>query len=239
MSTSPTTRTRDPSVLVLAYSGALASIAGFVNSIALFVWAFPVGNLTALTTKAGMHSTYPLLYQGRMIAAIVVAFFAGAATAGALLAALRTFVGPRHAAVLLGEATLLVAAAGIEHPIARAANAASACGLQNGMTSNFSGMPIRTTHFTGTITDLALLVGRSKRDGVDTWKATVLTTTVVLFVGGAAAGVLLGDQIGDHALIPPAVACVALAVAIMLHRRRTGHCHSSARSKAEPAQPNF
>ncbi|KZS62514.1 hypothetical protein LAUMK35_00955 [Mycobacterium pseudokansasii] len=235
MATSPDSSTGDPAVLLLAFTGALAGIAGFVNSVALLVWAFPVGNLTALTTKAGMHSTYPLLYQGRMIAAIVAAFFVGAAAAGAVLAAARTVTGPRHAAVLLAEATLLVAAAGVEHPIARAALAASACGLQNGMSSNFSGMPIRTTHFTGTITDLALLVGRSSRHGVDKWKTTVLSTTVVLFVAGAAAGVLLGNRIGDHALLPPAVACLALATAIMLHRRRRGHA-TPMTAVIEPAQ---
>ncbi|KPN46525.1 YoaK family protein [Mycobacterium intracellulare] len=215
----------------LAYSGVLAGIAGFVNSVALLVWAFPVGNLTALTTQAGMHSTYPLVYQGRMIAAIVFGFFVGATAAGRVLAAARAFIGPRHAVVLLAEAALLVAAAGLEHPIARAALAAGACGLQNGMTSNFPGMPVRTTHFTGTITDLGLLVGRSSGHGVDKWKATVLTTTVVLFVGGAAVGVLIGNRIGDHALVPPALACLAVAATIVLHdRRRSARvAHATAR----------
>lgn len=186
MSTAPATSTAEPSIVLLAYSAALAGIAGFVNSVALLVWVFPVGNLTALTTKAGMHSTYPALYQGRMIATIVVAFFLGAAAAGAVLATARSVTGPRHGAVLLAEAVLLFAAAPVEHPIARAALAAGACGLQNGMT--FAGMPIRTTHFTGTITDLALLLGRSPRHRIDTWKVAVLSTTVVLFVAGAAAG---------------------------------------------------
>nr|WP_244218051.1 hypothetical protein [Mycobacterium paragordonae] len=47
-----------------------------------------------------------------------------------------------------------------------------------------------------------------------------MTATVMLFIGGAAAGVILGGRIGDHALIPAAVACVALAVANVLHDRR-------------------
>lgn len=36
-------------LLVLGYGGLLAAVAGFVNSVALLVLAFPVGNLTALT----------------------------------------------------------------------------------------------------------------------------------------------------------------------------------------------
>ena len=226
MATSPHPDVSVPSAPGLFFIGALACIAGFVNSVALLVWAFPVGNLTALTTQAGMHSTYPLLYQGRMIAAIVLAFFAGASVSGAVLASARMVIGPGHTAILLTEAALLSAAAGIEHPIVRAALAASACGLQNGMTSNFSGMPIRTTHFTGTITDLGLLLGRSARRGVDTGNAAILGTTVVLFVAGAAAGVLIGNSVGDHALVFAAVACSAIAATIALRygrrRRRVG-----------------
>lgn len=215
----PISQVRSPSVLLLGYCAALAAIAGFINSVALLVWAFPVGNLTALTTMAGMHSTFPLLYQGRMIAAIVGGFFVGATVAGAVLAAAHTVTCRRHAVVLIAEATLLVAAAGIEHPIARAALAAGACGLQNAMSSSFPGTAIRTTHFTGTITDLALLVGRGSRHGIDKDKAAVLTATVVLFVAGAAAGVLLGNRIGDHALILAAAVTVVLAAAITLHHR--------------------
>lgn len=223
----------------LAYCAVLAGIAGFINSVALLVWAFPVGNLTALTTQAGMHSTYPLIYQGRMIAAIVFGFFLGATAAGQVLAAGSAVVGPRHAVILMAEAGLLVAAAGVEHPIARAALAAAACGLQNAMTSNFPGMPVRTTHFTGTITDLGLLVGRSSRHGLDRWKAAVLTATGVLFVGGAAVGVLVGNRIGDHALIPPALACLTIAAALVLQDRRRSTRAAAVAAEAKPTDPAF
>ena len=91
---------------MLGYSGVLAAVAGYVNSVALLVWVFPVGNLTALTTKIGMHSTNPLLYSGRMIAVIVMGFVAGAVGAGVVLSAARSHTGSRHAAVLLAEAAL-------------------------------------------------------------------------------------------------------------------------------------
>lgn len=224
-----TSQTRAQRALVLGYSALLAAVAGWINSVALLVWSYPVGNLTALTTKIGQHTTNPLLHPGGMIVAIVAGFLVGVLGAGAVLAAAQSHTGPRHAAVLLCEAALLLAAGGIEHPLIRAPLAAAACGLQNGMTSGFPGMAIRTTHFTGTITDLGLLVARSHRHGVDKWKAAVLTATVVLFIGGAAAGVILGGRIGDHALIPAAVACVALAVANVVHdrRRRASAVHSA------------
>lgn len=213
-------QTEDSRALVLGYFGLLAAVAGWINSVALLVWVYPVGNLTALTTKIGQHTVNSLLHPGGMIVAIVAGFLAGVMAAGAVLAAADSRTGLRHAAVLLAEAALLLAAAGIEHPLIRAPLAAAACGLQNGLTSSFPGMAIRTTHFTGTITDLGLLVARSHRHGLDKWKAAILTTTVVLFVGGAAAGVIVGGRIGDHALIPAAVACLTFALVNVLHDRR-------------------
>ncbi|AFJ37296.1 DUF1275 family protein [Mycobacterium intracellulare] len=222
-------------VLVLGYSGILAGIAGFINSVALLVLAFPVGNLTALSTQLGMDSANPLLYESCMIALIVGGFLAGAAGAGAVLATVQTHTSARHAAVLLAEAALLLAAAGIEIPGFKALLAAAACGLQNAMTSDFPGMTIRTTHFTGTITDLGLILGRSRHHGVDRWKATVLATTVVLFIGGGATGALIGGRLGHNALLLPAAACLAIAMAILWYSRRRSSRMASAISALEPA----
>jgi uncharacterized membrane protein YoaK (UPF0700 family) len=221
-------------LLVLGYSGLLAGVAGFINSVALLVLAFPVGNLTALTTQLGMDSAHPGLYESCMIAFIVLGFVLGAAGAGATLGGTQANTGPRHAAVLVVEAVLLLAATAAGLAGLKALLAAAACGLQNGMTSNFRGMTIRTTHFTGTMTDLGFLLGRSRRHGLDTWKATVLTTTVVLFLGGGVAGALIGGRIGDQALLLPAAACLALAAASMLHARRR---HGAAPRALSPPAP--
>ncbi len=218
----------DRLLLGIGYNGALAAVAGYVNSVALLVWLFPVGNLTALTTSVGMHASNPLLYSGRMIAVIVVGFLIGVMGAGAVLASQGAHTGPRHAAVLLAEAVLLVAAAGIEHPLIRAPLAAAACGLQNGMTSGFPGMAVRTTHFTGTLTDLGLLLARAYHHGVDKWRVAVLTATVVLFVAGAAIGVIIGGRVGDHALLPAAAVCIAMAGANVLYDRRQRAAAASA-----------
>ncbi|ARQ62691.1 MULTISPECIES: DUF1275 family protein [Mycobacteroides] len=197
-----------------------AAVAGYVNSVALLVWVFPVGNLTALTTRVGMHASNPLLDSGRMIAVIVAGFVTGVIAAGVVLAPTQAHTGPRPAAVLVAEAALLVAAAGIEHPLIRAPLAAAACGLQNGMTSGFPSMAVRTTHFTGTLTDLGLLLARSYHHGVDRWRAAILTATVAAFIAGAAVGVIIGARIGDHALIPAAAICAALAAANLHHHHR-------------------
>ncbi|KKB97155.1 YoaK family protein [Mycolicibacter arupensis] len=240
-----------PRALVLGYSGLLAGVAGFVNAVALLVLAFPVGNLTAVTTELGMNTgnPNPWLYEGHVLAAILFGFLGGTAAAGAVLATSDTHTGPRHAAVLVAEAALLLLAAigveetvvqatlsafGVERTVVQAGLAAAALGLQNGVTSSFGGMAIRTTHFTGTITDLGLMLGRSRQHGIDKWKTAVLAATLLMFLVGGAAGVLTGIWFGGYALVIPAAACGAVAAASLLHDRRRRTARACA--TVEPAQ---
>ncbi|WAC91725.1 YoaK family protein [Mycobacterium sp. Aquia_213] len=220
--------------LLLGYSAVLALSAGFVNAVALLILALPVGNLTAITTQLGMNTANPWLYEGHVLAAILFGFLAGATMAGAVLAPTEALAGPRHAVVLFTEAALLVLAAagvedtfvkaeinelGIEQTAVQAMFAATALGLQNAMTSSFRGMAIRTTHFTGTVTDLGLMLGRSRQDGIQKWKAAILVTTLVLFLGGGIAGIMFGVHLGGYSLLIPAATCAIVAGANVLHSR--------------------
>lgn len=229
---------------VLAYSGLLAFNAGSVNAVALLVLAVPVGNLTGVTTQLGMDTAHPWRYESHVLTAILLGFLVGAAVAGALLASVRAPLASRHALILSAQAVLLLLAAaafpsgtpgsdalqinavkvhlvglGFEKTAVQALLAAAALGLQNGLTSSFRGMAIRTTHFTGTVTDLGLMLGRSRQDGIDTWKIVTLTVTLLLFLSGGIAGILIGAQLGGCALLVPASICVAVAAANMVQGR--------------------
>ncbi|MFV8318076.1 YoaK family protein [Mycobacterium sp. 23] len=228
---------------MLAYSSLLAMNAGWVNAVAILIMAVPVGNLTGITTQIGMDRAHPWRYESHVLLAILVGFLVGAALAGALLVSKRVPIGTRHAAVLAIQATLLLLAAagieesdlkslilgsGIEETAVQALLAASALGLQNGLTSSFRGMAVRTTHFTGTVTDLGLMLGRSRQEGIDKWKAAILSATLLLFLTGAVAGLLAGARIGGHALIVPATICLVLAAVCIARSRKR-------RSQQEPA----
>ncbi|MBX9642422.1 MAG: DUF1275 domain-containing protein, partial [Mycobacteriaceae bacterium] len=223
-----------PRWVVLAYSAVLALTAGFVNAVAILLLAFPVANVTAATTRLGMSTANPWLYEGHLLAAIIFGFLFGAAIAGAVLAPTRAQAGPRHGALLFVESALLVLAAagledtpvrallenlGMEQPIIQAVCAATALGMQNGLSSSFRGMAVRTTHFTGTITDLGLMLGRSRVHGLEKWKATILAVTFVLFLVGGVIGLLVGGPLGGYALMIPAVTCLAVATGCLLHSR--------------------
>lgn len=215
-----------PRWVVLGYSAVLALTAGFVNAVAILLLAFPVANVTAATTQLGMNTANPWLYEGHLLGAIIFGFLVGAAIAGAVLAPTQAQAGMRHAVLLFCEATLLGLAAagledtpvrtllstlGLEQPILQAVCAATALGMQNGLTSSFRGMAIRTTHFTGTVTDLGLMIGRARTQGIEKWKAAVLSLTLVLFLAGGAAGLLMGTSLEGYALLVPASLCATIA----------------------------
>jgi Protein of unknown function (DUF1275) len=59
---------------------------------------------------------------------------------------------------------------------------AMACGMQNGMTTRYSGAVVRTTHLTGMFTDMGLLIGhllRSDRDFQDMWKFSLFVPIIL------------------------------------------------------------
>eukprot|EP00953_Heterococcus_sp_UTEX-ZZ885_P000665 878-Heterococcus_DN1.PRE.2 len=59
---------------------------------------------------------------------------------------------------------------------------AMACGMQNAMTTRYSGAVVRTTHLTGMFTDMGLLIGhmlRSDRDFQDMWKFSLFIPIIL------------------------------------------------------------
>lgn len=220
--------------LVLGYGSLLAMVAGFVNAVAILTLAFPVANVTGTTTQLGMDAANPWLFDGGLLALILIGFLMGAAAAGATLSPTKPHAGARHSAVMTVEAFLLVLAFTWSHYALSIFFAAVACGLQNGTTSSLRTMQLRTTHFTGTVTDLGLIIGRSRWHGVDSWRITVLSATVVTFIVGGIAGTVLGTEIGEAALLLPAVVCVVIAIAGLVYDRNLREPASS----SEPRQPD-
>merc|ERR1719382_1556190 len=112
------------------------------------------------------------------------------------------------------------------------------CGLQNGLCSSWSGNVIRTTHMTGTGTDLGLAVGRivsrflSKRLSVsnfspEDWeehaadrnKVILMTLLLAGFIGGAYAGTIAYNALQLCTLLLPSGLYCSLAVVHGLYVR--------------------
>lgn len=204
----------------------LAFDAGAVNAIGLLGAAHQaVSHLTGTTTllataMAGGSSVEVARYAG-----VALAFVVGAAVSGAVIPGDPLHLGKRQSALLVGVAVLLLAAErSFAHGGAAALNlAAAACGLQNAMTTSYSGAVVRTSHVSGMFTDLGIALGHVLRRAPVHPRRLLLCGVVIsgFFAGGIAAA-LLFERNGYGALSLPAALTTALAIANAVHvmRRR-------------------
>ncbi len=99
--------------------------------------------------------------------------------------------------------------------------AATACGLQNGLATSYSGAVVRTTHMTGIVTDLGITLGHwLRRQPVEWFRVRLHLVLLLGFVLGGASGATLFGVIGPDTLLVPAVAVFLAGAGYTLQRRR-------------------
>jgi uncharacterized membrane protein YoaK (UPF0700 family) len=196
---------------VFAGAVSLAALAGYVNVVVLGFYHVPVSHMSGAVSR--LSTDVALANHGdlREILSIVGGFLVGAAFSGMLIGSRRLVPGRRYGftlfveGVVLALATLLLgrgAAAGVTL-------AAVACGIQNAMASSYYGLVIRTTHVTGIVTDLGVMLGhwvRHRRFHV--WKFLLLLSILTGFFGGGVIGGLASARVGVRALGLAAAGCL-------------------------------
>lgn len=219
----------------IAFGGfALALNAGYINTAMLSYFHVPVSHMTGATSRLGMD-----LVQGRssdlwLVGSILLAFLFGAFLSGLVIDSRKLQPSNRYGTALIIEGLLLLCCAettsmsGVQHM--GVVFASMACGMQNAMASSYYGLVLRTTHVTGIVTDLGILLSRwAKRQRPEPWKIWIL---VVLFMGFLCGCVLQGlatEFLGSWSMRLPATVFIAVGVIYYLgHRKET---------YGEPASP--
>ena len=166
---------------------------GFVNVIAMYEpFHQGVSHLTGTLSRIGIDLAQPsgFLWEGL---GLVFSYLAGSALSGAILDSTNFQLGRRYGVMLMMEAVILaIAGALIENQqLSGLFFAAAACGLQNGMTTHYSGAAVRTTHMTGMVTDLGIFFGKwISRKPLDPWRLALYLVALTGFVLGGLAGAL-------------------------------------------------
>lgn len=193
----------------------LALIAGYVNALG-FLGAARRGlsHVTGQVTELAIEMSDGHTEIAGSTALLVAMFFLGAAISGALISDGEVSVsGRRYGVVLLLESAVL-ATAGVlmpRHPWWAVKLMPLAMGMQNALATSYSGAVVRTTHVTGLVTDLGLLLGRTLRgEDVDTARLKLLALLFFSFFLGGILGVEATRSIGEKSLF---VASGALALA--------------------------
>lgn len=188
-------------------AGVLAFIAGIVNAIGFIGVAHQaITHLTGTTTLLGIAISRGDPVGAMHLAAVVGAFLAGAIASGVIIGDSTLQLGRRYGVVLVIESLLLWLAM-LQLASGRYGGdllASAACGLQNAMASSYSGAVLRTTHLSGTITDIGILLGhRLRRLPFDRRRLRLLILLVASFSSGAVTGSLLFARVSYAALYLP------------------------------------
>jgi len=198
---------------------AFAGTAGYINSIALGVFRSPVSHMTGAVSYLGIEFAGGHSHAAVETLSIIVAFMAGAAFGGFIVGAEDLAPGRRYGIALCCEGGLLILAmllimSGRSFGVSLIA---MACGLQNATTSSYCGLMIRTTHVTGTVTDIGVMVGHWLRHKhVERRKLLFMVGLVTAFGAGVWIGALADGRWGSASLAIAAVGCLAAGGSIGL-----------------------
>ena len=208
---------------LLPGAAALAANAGFLNTVALGFFQTPVSHMTGAVSHFGIHAASGQLGNAATSLGIILGFVLGAALAGLIVGPWKLVPGRSYGVAMLLEGGLLALAALLMfYPSRLALPAVSmACGLQNAMTSSYCGLMIRTTHVTGIVTDIGVMIGHWIRHRqIDTWKLRFLLTVFGFFGLGGWLGAVADIRFGPVSLAVPALLCtLAGAVFWFVHHR--------------------
>ena len=198
---------------------ALAGSAGFINSVALGFFNTPVSHMTGAISHFGMHAADAKWLDAFSAGTIIAGFLIGAALNGIIVGAWKLIPGRRYGIAMIVEGSLLAVATWLlleRHRLALPA-VSMACGLQNAMSSSYCGLMIRTTHVTGIMTDIGVMLGHWLRHRqIEGWKLRFLTMIVGAFGVGCWLGQLTDARLGPVCLAIPATGFI-LAGAILLY----------------------
>jgi uncharacterized membrane protein YoaK (UPF0700 family) len=192
--------------LIIGIGGtALAFNAGFINGCTIQFRNIAVSHVTGTSTHIGLFLATHNWEGFSLDLCLIVCFIFGSGISGAFVPQRSFHLGAQYGPIFLIGSFLLVLACLIAHYFPASYwyfyFAAMASGLQNALTTNYSGSVIRTTHMTGTSTDIGLVLGKLAMGNTkDIWKLKILVPLLVAFIAGGAVSVNAYKQMGNLAL---------------------------------------
>ncbi len=204
----------------------LSATAGYVNSVMLGFFDTPVSHMSGAVSRLGINIAQGHIESSFGSLLIILGFVLGAMLAGVFVGATQLLPSRRYGAVLMFEGALLLLATMllIRQAPGGPMLAATACGLQNAMSSSYCGLMIRTTHVSGVVTDLGVMIGHYLRHRrIVAWKLKFLVALLLSFGIGGLAGAFFDLIYGPVCLLTPALTCfVAGAIFFAMMRPESG-----------------
>ena len=201
----------------------LAGSAGCINAVG-FLGGYhqAISHMTGTVTNFGVELAQG---DGRMAwhaGGTLGFFFMGCVLSGLIIRQSALEIGRSYGVALACEFGLLIGACYFFRHGEAAGSflAAMACGLQNAMATSCSSAVIRTTHFTGIVTDLGIALGRvARRESVDGRRLRLYLVLLLGFFAGGVFGTVSFVRIGYDTLLIPAAISGLTAIGYTLYKR--------------------
>lgn len=198
----------------------LALNAGFINAVGVLGLAHQVvSHLTGVSTFLSVEIVSANTQDIIHLILVIISFMVGAAYSGLVIGNTALKLGRSYSVALLSESALLLVSLLLLSNGMMAGHffAAAACGLQNAMTTTYSGAVVRTTHVTGLFTDLGVALGlRFRGQKIDVRKFILYITLIAGFLIGGIVGALLFNRYHFSAMLVPCVLTALVAVSYWL-----------------------
>ncbi len=205
--------------------GILAFTAGIINVIAFLGFAHQAAtHVTGLFSHLSIALFQLNTEQIKLALFVIFSFFFGAILSGAILQDAQLKMGRRYSLTLIIECLLLLFSTwGFRCGSPWGEYFASmAAGLQNAMVSTYSGAIVRTTHLTGILTDLGVLIGHGVRGlPVDIRRVRLLFILITSFLIGGLFGAFLYAHFAYMAMLFPAAIIGALALGYQIIQKQS------------------
>lgn len=209
--------------LLIPGAAALAVSAGYINSVALGFFHAPVSHMTGAISRFGIDTASSHWPDAVSSMTIILGFVAGAMLSGLIVGAWKLIPGRSYGAAMVVEGCLLGLATWLfvsKHRLALPV-VSMACGLQNAMSSSYCGLMIRTTHVTGVVTDIGVMLGHWLRHRqIEGWKLRFLAMMVCSFGLGCWVGQLANARFGPSCLAVPSIGLIIAGAALALAYHR-------------------
>lgn len=202
----------------------LALVAGSVNAIALLGFNHQgVSHLTGSSTLLGIELANGNLSEITHLLLIIGSFVLGASISGFIIGNESLKLGRQYSVALILESLFLFLAMYflIDNSTVGHYLASCACGLQNAMTSAFSGAVVRTTHVTGLFTDMGITVGlwiRGKK--MDSRRVGLYFILIFGFIIGGILGTLSFKHYNFYSIALPATLSALMAIIYLIYLKQ-------------------
>jgi uncharacterized membrane protein YoaK (UPF0700 family) len=170
--------------------------AGYIDSLTFnTIYMIPSshmsGNLAQMGIQMAIKNYTMVFYYGMTY----VSFLCGCIITGIMIKDENFKLGQNYGILLLSISFILIIGMLIENWMSNSLYfiicCSFVCGLQNAMTSKYSNNIIRTTHMTGSSTDIGIYIGHYiNGNKEDMWKLKTLTVSVFGFLIGSFIGTL-------------------------------------------------